>query len=80
VTNPLEIEQSQYLVLINKDGQHSLWPASINIPSGWWATGPKGASKACLAWIEQNWTDMRPLSLVCRMEEDARAQTGRRIE
>lgn len=78
MTNPFEDEKGEYLVLINEEGQYSLWPAYIDIPAGWRATGPKGERKTCLAWIEQNWTDMRPLSLVREMEEDARARAARR--
>jgi MbtH protein len=78
MTNPFEDENGEYLVLINEEGQHSLWPAFIDIPIGWRATGPKGERKACLAWIEQNWTDMRPLSLVRQMEEDARERAARK--
>lgn len=78
MTNPFEDEKGEYLVLINEEGQYSLWPAYIDIPIGWRATGPKGERKACFAWIEQNWTDMRPLSLVRQMEEDARERAARK--
>jgi MbtH protein len=75
-TNPFEDENGEYLVLVNDEGQYSLWPAFLDIPLGWTATGPRGERKACLAWIDENWTDMRPLSLVKQMEEDARARQG----
>ena len=72
MTNPFEDEEGEYLVLVNEEGQYSLWPARLDAPVGWKVTGPRGARKDCLAWIEQNWTDMRPLSLVRQAEEDAR--------
>jgi MbtH protein len=72
MTNPFENEDGVYLVLVNDEGQYSLWPAYLDIPIGWRATGPKGERKVCLEWIDRNWTDMRPLSLVRQMEEDAR--------
>lgn len=74
MTNPFEDENSEYLVLVNHEGQYSLWPAFLDVPSGWTITGPRGARTACLAWIDEHWTDMRPLSLVRQMEEDARAR------
>ena len=78
MTNPFENEQGEYLVLINEEGQYSLWPAYLDIPLGWEATGPKGERKVCLEWIDENWTDMRPLSLKRQMEEDIRMREQRR--
>jgi MbtH protein len=77
MTNPFEDEEGEYLVLVNEEGQYSLWPARLEPPVGWKATGPRGARKDCLAWIEQNWTDMRPMSLVRQAEEDARQAAQR---
>ena len=68
-TNPFEDEDAEYLVLINHENQHSLWPAWREIPAGWSAVGPKGKRKVCLDWIEANWTDMRPKSLIEAMEK-----------
>jgi MbtH protein len=65
-------ENGEFLVLVNEDRQHSLWPVFLDIPIGWKATGPKGDRKACLDWIDKTWTDMRPASLVRQMDEDAR--------
>jgi MbtH protein len=78
MTNPFENEQAEYLVLVNEEGQYSLWPAYLDVPLGWKATGPKGERKVCLEWIDQNWTDMRPLSLRRQMEEDIRRRELRR--
>ena len=74
MTNPFEDEEAEYLVLVNDEGQYSLWPAFLDIPLGWTATGPRGLRHVCLAWIRENWTDMRPLSLVRQMEEDSRVR------
>ena len=64
MTNPFENENDDYLVIVNDEGQHSLWPAFRETPAGWTAIGPTGKRKKCLAWIEANWTDMRPKSLI----------------
>lgn len=71
MTNPFEDEEADFLVLVNDELQYSLWPAFREIPAGWTAVGPRGKRKECLDYIEQNWTDMRPRSLVEQMEKDA---------
>jgi MbtH protein len=63
MNNPFEDEDGEYLVLINDEEQHSLWPAVRAIPAGWKAVGPTGKRQVCLDWIKANWTDMRPKSL-----------------
>lgn len=70
-SNPFEDEDGDYLVLVNGEGQHSLWPSFIPVPDGWQATGPRGQRAVCLDWIDANWTDMRPRSLIEAMERDA---------
>jgi MbtH protein len=50
-------------VVCNDEEQYSLWPLDRDLPAGWRATGVQGPREACLAHIEQVWTDMRPLSL-----------------
>jgi MbtH protein len=72
MTNPFESETADYLVLVNDEGQHSLWPAFREVPAGWKQTGPKGKRKECLEWIEANWKDMRPKSLIEAMEKSAK--------
>ena len=68
MTNPFEDEDGHYLVLVNEEGQYSLWPSFREIPRGWEAVGPSGKRADCLAWIDRTWTDMRPLSLVRQMD------------
>ena len=36
-TNPFENNDHTYFVLVNDEGQHSLWPAFATIPDGWQA-------------------------------------------
>jgi MbtH protein len=52
-----------YKVLINEEGQFSIWPEMKQPPLGWKETGPSGAKEEVLEWIKANWTDMRPASL-----------------
>jgi uncharacterized protein YbdZ (MbtH family) len=67
VANPFENDEATYYVLVNDEGQHSLWPAFAEIPAGWKAVHGEDTRTACLEYVEQNWTDMRPLSLVHAM-------------
>ncbi|MGW0392179.1 GNAT family N-acetyltransferase [Streptomyces sp. NPDC003042] len=52
-----------HVVVANGEGQHSLWPHALDIPSGWQATGFSGTEEDCLGHIADVWTDMRPRSL-----------------
>lgn len=63
MSNPFDDTGGQFLVLVNEDRQHSLWPAAMAVPAGWQAVfGPDGRGD-CLAYVERSWTDMRPARL-----------------
>lgn len=66
--NQLETEEI-YNVVINHEEQYSIWPAHRENAPGWRDAGFSGSKEACLAYIGQVWTDMRPLSLRQKMEE-----------
>jgi MbtH protein len=68
--NPFDDDQGDFLVLVNFEAQYSLWPSFREIPPGWNRVGPRGNRKDCLEWIEKNWTDMRPRSLVDQMNKE----------
>ncbi|MER5950468.1 MbtH family NRPS accessory protein [Streptomyces sp. NPDC001904] len=53
----------EYVVVINSEEQYSVWPLGREIPAGWRDAGEQGSKDACLAHIDQVWTDMRPLTL-----------------
>ncbi|BAU88350.1 MbtH family protein [Streptomyces laurentii] len=67
MTNPFENADGRYLVLVNDEGQHSLWPDFAEVPAGWEVAFGESDRQACLDHIEANWTDMRPKSLVRAM-------------
>jgi len=67
MTNPFEDDNGEYVVLLNDEGQYSIWPAFRETPAGWTIVGPRGLRKECLDWIDANWTDMRPRSVVQQM-------------
>jgi MbtH protein len=61
-----------YKVVVNHEEQYSIWAADREIPLGWRDVGKSGLKAECLAYIKEVWTDMRPLSLRKKMEEDAK--------
>jgi MbtH protein len=62
--NPFDDPDGEFMVLVNDEGQHSLWPSFADVPGGWHVAHDKDTREACVAHIEQNWTDMRPTSLI----------------
>ena len=52
----------KFHVVINHEEQYSIWVAEQKIPPGWKATGFVGSKEESLQYIEEVWTDMRPLS------------------
>ena len=61
-----------YKVVVNHEEQYSIWPVDRENPLGWRDAGKQGPKAECLDYIQEVWTDMRPLSLRKKMEEDAR--------
>lgn len=70
MSNPFDDKNATFLVLVNEEGQHSLWPSFIEVPAGWQVALAATDRAACSAFIEANWTDMRPRSLAA-MDLDA---------
>lgn len=67
-------DTTNYRVVVNHEEQYSIWPVDKEIPRGWNDVGTSGTKSECLAYIDEVWTDMRPLSLRKKMEEWAREQ------
>jgi MbtH protein len=70
-TSDSETEETLYKVVVNHEEQYSLWPLDWANPAGWQDAGRAGPKSECLAYINEVWTDMRPLSL--RKSMDAAA-------
>ena len=62
-------ESTLYNVVVNHEEQYSIWAADRENPLGWNNAGKQGTKQDCLAYIEEVWTDMRPLSLRKKMAE-----------
>lgn len=69
-----EEDDTIYAVVINHEEQYSIWPADRDVPLGWELAGKQGTKQECLDYIEEVWTDMRPLSLRQKMEELEKGQ------
>lgn len=69
MTNPFDDPDGTFLVLVNDEGQHSLWPTFAAVPAGWTVVHERDTREACLAYVDAHWTDMRPRSLVAAMTE-----------
>jgi MbtH protein len=56
-------ESRDYHVVVNDEDQYSIWAVEQPIPAGWNHDGFTGPREACLAHIDEVWTDMRPRSV-----------------
>jgi MbtH protein len=60
-----------YKAVVNHEEQYSIWPANRDLPLGWVEAGKTGNKQEVLQFIDEVWTDMRPLSLRKQMDENA---------
>lgn len=76
-TSCFDREDETFIVLINHEGQYSIWPHWKKVPGGWAAVSDekgdliKGDKRLVSEYVEKHWTDMRPLSLQKAMAEQA---------
>lgn len=68
--NPFDDDNGEFFVLVNDEGQHSLWPTFVDVPAGWQIKFGPAVRAESLAYVEENWTDMRPRSLQEAMAAD----------
>jgi uncharacterized protein YbdZ (MbtH family) len=73
-TNPFDDESAQFLVLVNDENQHSLWPVFADVPDGWRTVFGPGDRASAVAYVEESWTDMRPKSLADAMAAEEQAK------
>ncbi|HEX6699487.1 MAG TPA: MbtH family NRPS accessory protein [Gaiellaceae bacterium] len=69
----METVEEPYVVVRNHEEQYSVWWADREVPAGWEVVGSPGTKDQCLDYIEEVWTDMRPLSLRRWLEENGAA-------
>ena len=70
MSNPFDDQEGAFLVLVNDELQHSLWPSFAEVPQGWRTVFGPGSRQACLEYVDIHWTDMRPASLIAAMQDE----------
>lgn len=63
MANPFEDPDGEFLVLVNEEGQYSLWPTVASVPAGWEVARGPGGRELMASFIAEHWSDMRPRSL-----------------
>jgi len=66
-------DKTIHLVLMNEEEQYCFWPKTNSVPNGW-KVMMEGTRAECGKYVNEVWTDMRPLSLRKHMEEVAKRQ------
>jgi len=66
--NPFDDDEGRFVVLVNDELQHSLWPAFAAVPAGWHLALAQSTRSECVEYIQAQWTDMRPRSLRVAMD------------
>ena len=70
-----EEDTTTYKVVVNHEEQYSIYPDYKENPLGWEDVGKSGTKQESLDYIDEVWTDMRPLSLRKKMEEAAQRKS-----
>ena len=66
MSNPFDDPDGIFHVLVNEEGQHSLWPVFAQVPAGWQVVLAEAGRAAATEYVEANWTDLRPRSLAAQ--------------
>ncbi|MFJ3769129.1 MbtH family protein [Streptomyces sp. NPDC090082] len=64
--NPFDNAEGTFHVVVNDEGQHSLWPDFVDVPAGWTSVWGAGNRTEALEYITTHWTDIRPRGLVAQ--------------
>jgi uncharacterized protein YbdZ (MbtH family) len=73
--NPFDDTDGTFLVLVNDEQQHSLWPEFAAVPAGWTVALGASSRADALAYVDAHWTDLRPASLRRVLDAAAPAPT-----
>ncbi len=63
MSNPFDAPEGTFHVLVNHEGQYSLWPDFAEVPSGWTTVLESVPRATALSHIEEAWTTLQPASL-----------------
>jgi amino acid adenylation domain-containing protein/thioester reductase-like protein len=56
-------DESTYIVAVNDQAQHAVWPAELALPAGWRQQSDVMPKRACLTAIAAAWEDIAPVSV-----------------
>jgi MbtH protein len=59
----VEGDEAMYVVVVNDEEQYSIWREGRSVPAGWHQTEKTGTREDCLKYIDEIWSDLRPLSV-----------------
>jgi amino acid adenylation domain-containing protein/thioester reductase-like protein len=61
--SPWSHSGDSYLIAVNGDEQHAIWPAGLQLPAGWRQRSPAMSRRACRTTIDDVWPGIAPASL-----------------
>ena len=73
-------ENAVFDVVVNHEEQYSIWPDFKELPLGWKRVGKQGKKQECLAYINEVWPDIRPLSLRLHLQRQAETASKEKTE
>lgn len=71
MSNPFDSPDIEFSVLVNAEGQHSLWPSFAGLPDGWTPAYGPADRRSCIDYVNAQWTDLRPRSVAATLEDAA---------
>lgn len=63
MTNPFDDTDGTFHLLVNDEGQYSLWPDFAPVPEGWAQVLTSVPHAEAVAHVEAVWTTLQPASL-----------------
>jgi amino acid adenylation domain-containing protein len=62
MSSPFDDPDAPFLVLVNEDGHHSLWPVFAPVPSGWRVVHTAAGRSDSLAYVDSAWHGCGPVT------------------
>jgi MbtH protein len=56
-------EEVRFVVVMNGEEQHALWPEGRLPPAGWDVVHGPSSKSDCVSYVEKVWIDITPLSV-----------------
>ncbi|HEX8491408.1 MAG TPA: MbtH family protein [Pyrinomonadaceae bacterium] len=68
-------DKTIYRVVVNHEGQYSIWPADRENALGWNDAGKSGTKEECLAYVKEVWEEeQQKLGLRKKMKEQSASE------